>query len=642
MIRDTPSSGVPMGAGHPTYLPGLDGIRAVAVLAVVAYHLDLSWMPGGFLGVDTFMVLSGFLITRLLLREVSSTSTVDIRAFWVRRAKRLLPASLVLILTTVVVSTLLFEPTQLGGVRLDALSAIGYVANWRFVFVSQSYFDLFAEPSPFRHLWSLAIEEQFYLLWPLVVFSLRKRMRALVAVTAAALAASALLMATSVGSGDPSRAYYGTDTRAQTLLVGCLAAMLLQRRPLRQSTARPAALIAALLTIAAFATIGDDQLWMYRGGFLLFAVVAAVFVTSVAATPGLGATRVMESQPLVRVGAQSYSIYLWHWPVIVFVTEDRLGGPPQVVLIARVVLTFTLAWLSFRFVEAPIRRREFRPAAAARVVAPSMALAALVVVVVTWGAVRPPDFFSADGALAATPTVASDVAEEVPASAPRVLVVGDSVVASLESSLLTSAGASGLPLALAPVSGCGLLPGLTLDTTSQVPYEGSRPCPQMVDEAIENAFASFDPDVVVWLSIWDAENRLLADDRRIELETDSGRDALSTLIDARVREFEERGVDVVLVTVPVVAGTSTPEIKQERIESYDVVLREYANARPEVGLIDLASFICPSGVPCADLDPTGIRYRPGDGIHFEGDAVTGAATWLVEQMSAASGALDDG
>ncbi|HLZ37365.1 MAG TPA: acyltransferase, partial [Mycobacteriales bacterium] len=209
-----------VGAGGR--LRALDGVRGLAVLAVLFFHAGMPWAHGGFLGVDTFFVLSGYLITVLLLREWRETGGVSLRRFWARRARRLLPALLLVLAALAAYAATL--PTEVRPrLRGDALATLGYVANWRFIFSGQSYFDQFSQPSPLRHMWSLAIEEQFYLVWPLVVFAClrlgRGRRRILVGVAAAGVVVSTLVMAALYDSTDPSRAYYGTDSRMHTILI---------------------------------------------------------------------------------------------------------------------------------------------------------------------------------------------------------------------------------------------------------------------------------------------------------------------------------------------------------------------------------------------------------------------------------------
>jgi peptidoglycan/LPS O-acetylase OafA/YrhL len=208
------------------YRPALDGLRACAVLAVIAYHLGAPWMPGGFLGVDAFFVVSGYLITSLLLHERAVHGRVSLRAFWLRRARRLLPAVLVSLIAVLAAVLVWSSPTQRNTLRVDAMAALAYVANWRFVTSGQSYFDLYSTPSPLRHMWSLAIEEQFYLVWPVVLcvalWLPRRFGKFLGVMLGAAIVASAFAMAVSARGADVSRAYYGTDTRVHVILSsGC-------------------------------------------------------------------------------------------------------------------------------------------------------------------------------------------------------------------------------------------------------------------------------------------------------------------------------------------------------------------------------------------------------------------------------------
>ena len=217
------------------YMPALDGIRALAVAAVLLYHGEVSWAQGGYLGVDAFFVLSGFLITSLLLAEWRGEGRIALSAFWARRARRLLPALFLVLAGVAVYGAVVAAPVELDQLRRDGLSALGYVANWGQIFSHQSYFQSFAAPSPLRHTWSLAIEEQFYLVWPLLVAGVlrwrRGSFRSLTMITGALLVASATWMVLLYTPGaDPTRVYYGTDTRAQSLLMGALLALVLARR----------------------------------------------------------------------------------------------------------------------------------------------------------------------------------------------------------------------------------------------------------------------------------------------------------------------------------------------------------------------------------------------------------------------------
>ncbi|MBI1845232.1 MAG: acyltransferase, partial [Actinobacteria bacterium] len=257
------------------YQPALDGLRGLAVFAVLAYHGGISGARGGFLGVDVFFVLSGYLITALLVQEWGQTGRIDIRAFWVRRVKRLMPALIMLAVAMVGWLFLLAEPAERSGLRLDILASLGYVANWRFVVSGQSYFAQFANPSPLRHTWSLAVEEQWYLIWPLVVWAglrvTRGRLGRLTLLVVGAAMGSAVWAAVLWGNGDLSRIYYGTDTRAQELLMGAGLALLLAKVTFSPRLrwlfdAMGVAALGALVSGAVL--VHDTSPWLYRGGLL--------------------------------------------------------------------------------------------------------------------------------------------------------------------------------------------------------------------------------------------------------------------------------------------------------------------------------------------------------------------------------------
>ena len=348
------------------YQPALDGLRAVAVLAVLLYHSGLPWAQGGFLGVDVFFALSGFLITSLLLREWDRWSQLDLLAFWGRRARRLLPALLLVILAVAAYARAVVPTGSGQAIRGDGIASLFYVVNWRFVVQGQSYFDQYAEPSPLKHTWSLAIEEQFYLFFPLVLLLLlawlgRRWARLGVAFVIGALLSAGLMAVLYVPATDPSRVYYGTDTRVQTLLVGAaLAAVLpaMQRRPRLGSTTSWLGLAAAVGLAAAFVRIGDTDPRMYRGGFLVVAVLSTVVIAAVIL--GRGPLRwVLERPLMVRIGVISYGVYLWHWPVFIWLNPDRTSLTGTSLLLLRLLVTFTAATLSYELVEQPIRSGSF-------------------------------------------------------------------------------------------------------------------------------------------------------------------------------------------------------------------------------------------------------------------------------------------
>ena len=357
----------PAGASSLGFRPGLDGVRAIAVLAVIAYHLGAGWMRGGFLGVDLFMVLSGYLITSLLLLEHERSGRVSLGAFWQRRARRILPAVILLLTTLAAYSLLWATPVERASLRWDSLAALTSWANWRFVYDGSGYWAQFGPPSPLTHFWSLAVEEQFYVVWPLAVAAFllvaRGRRWVVAGLTAVGIAASAVAMALLFDPLAPSRAYLGTDTRVQTLLVGALGAVLARPGPHRLVIGArwSAALggVAAVAVLAALVFVGDQTAWMYRGGFTAFAVVALVLVVAAGEVSG-PVRRILGAPALVWIGRRSFGWYLWHWPLIVLLTPERLGvdGAGRVVVL--LALTVVTAEISFRVVEQPVRTGALR------------------------------------------------------------------------------------------------------------------------------------------------------------------------------------------------------------------------------------------------------------------------------------------
>jgi peptidoglycan/LPS O-acetylase OafA/YrhL len=348
------------------YNAALDGLRALAVLAVIAYHDDYSWAKGGFLGVDTFFVLSGFLITTLLVVEFRRDSTIRLTRFWSRRARRLLPALLVVLALVALYTHTLVLPWNRPAIRADGLASFFYFANWRFIADKQGYFALFSAASPLRHTWSLAIEEQFYLVWPLVTYALlrasRGSLRILGAVCGGGVAASVAVMAMTYRASDPSRAYYGTDARAHTILMGALLAVLFALWTPSAKARKRLAVVAvgafvAMLGTWQFATGTSSR--YYHGGSAAYSVVACLVVAG-AMQPG-ALHSILATRPLVWIGRLSYGLYLFHWPLDVLLVPSRVHMHGLALNALRLALTFAAATLSFVLIESPIRRGR-RPA----------------------------------------------------------------------------------------------------------------------------------------------------------------------------------------------------------------------------------------------------------------------------------------
>ncbi|GAU65894.1 hypothetical protein SSP35_02_02630 [Streptomyces sp. NBRC 110611] len=352
------------------YAPGLDGLRALAVTAVVVYHLNPSWLPGGFLGVDVFFVLSGYLITDLLLAEHRRGGRIDLMSFWARRARRLLPAPALVLVAATAAATLL-RPNRLATAAGELLSAATFTSNWWQIATDASYFTSFGPPPLFQHLWTLALEEQFYLAWPPALLALLRTVRGtgiLVAlVLAAALASLSAMALLHQPAEDASRVYFGTDTHLFPLLAGAALALLrpaaglLTSQPRRSVLPSDLAGAAGMAVLAALAvTAAEDSAALYPGGFAIAAVAAtAVVLAAVQPSGRLGAA--LSASPLRWIGKRSYGIYLWHLPALALATPE--GNTPADVPLSALMAAFVavgLAALSYRLVEEPVRRLGFR------------------------------------------------------------------------------------------------------------------------------------------------------------------------------------------------------------------------------------------------------------------------------------------
>jgi peptidoglycan/LPS O-acetylase OafA/YrhL len=353
------------------YMPGLDGLRAIAVLAVIAFHLEFSWAPGGLLGVGIFFTLSGYLITDILLSQLSRIGRIKLGGFWLARARRLLPALFVM-LALVLAWVTIFGPAQTQQFRDSVVSAVFYVNNWQQIFGDVSYFARFEAPGPLNHLWSLAVEEQFYIVWPFLLLLLTKVIREpelpggvrpkLAMWTLGLGLVSAILMAVIYKSGtDPSRVYYGTDTRAFELLFGAALAMVWPSRRLsRKITPQARKTLDGLgvlgLVVIALMIWQTSELdsFLYRGGFVLLSL-AVVLVLMAATHPACRLGVFLGVRPLRWVGVRSYGIYLWHAPIIVLTNPSDHPGPSFTRAVLQVAAIFAVSALSWKFIEEPIR-----------------------------------------------------------------------------------------------------------------------------------------------------------------------------------------------------------------------------------------------------------------------------------------------
>lgn len=352
----------------PRYMPGLDGIRAVAVIAIIIYHLNPQWLWGGFLGVDTFFVISGYLITSLLLTEYHNTGKIELTSFWLRRVKRLIPAVLFLVMG-VLVLTLIFMPTEIQKVRADSIAAIFYVSNWWYIMQNVDYFEQFAV-QPLKHLWSLAIEEQFYLVFPIVLLSLLSFIRRLKSIRIIFLILLVISMITMmvlyVPNENVARVYFGTDTRIQTLLMGVLLALVWPPFQLKAKVNRKmrmmidtVGVVGLAILFICFKFVSETNSILYYGGFFLISAVTLLVIASSVHPSGYFA-KFLGNKVFTFIGSRSYSLYLWHYPIIVLIHHQFVQGQiPPLVYVVEILLMVLMAEFSYKFIEQPFRKEGF-------------------------------------------------------------------------------------------------------------------------------------------------------------------------------------------------------------------------------------------------------------------------------------------
>jgi len=671
------------------YVPALDGVRALAVAAVLVYHGGFSWAPGGFLGVDVFFVLSGFLITGLLVGEVDRTGTLRLGNFWARRARRLLPALIAMLLAVGLYALWLAPPGSLGQLRRDALSTLFYVANWNQVFSGQGYFAGLqsASPSPLLHTWSLAIEEQFYLLWPLIVLGLVRLRRSrtwLLGLSLTGAVASAVAMAAMYHDGlGVDRVFYGTDTRAQDLLIGAALALVTARlrssRALRATVgegevpskrwARRALVVAGGaglgFVLYAMAQVQSSDAWLYRGGFALVSLSAAAALACVVLVPSSPWARALSLRAVRYVGRISYGIYLWHWPLFVALDPARthLGGLELFAL--RVAATLVVSVASYHLLEMPIRRGGLRRWGA-RVLTPASVGATAAVIVLTTAGVP-----AAAGALggvvtsAAAPEIPSDVysvppgvssgtatrVPAVPASTGgpiRFLLVGSSEAAFMAFGLAPGAQDYGVEFANDSVINCGLLlsPSLFMGQPSNM-LVGFRGAIQASDEVRcstqlerwRNDVQAFHPDVVA-LEEGQLETRgHLVDGSWAYL----GQSVLDRMelraLEQAVSVLGSTGATVELLTAPYYHqpsaqpdGRPWPEDAPALVDTFDRLLADVAAKDPGRVVVEpLGARLDPGGKYASQIGGQAMRL---DGIHLTVAAGRYVQPWLLPKVVA--------
>jgi peptidoglycan/LPS O-acetylase OafA/YrhL len=646
------------------YRPALDGMRAVAVVAVIAYHFGYGRAQGGFLGVDVFFVLSGYLITSLLLAEHARSGRIDLVAFWLRRARRLLPALLLMLAVVAFWIGANTVPFALGLRREDLLWTLFYGANWHFIAAGQDYFAQLASASPLRHTWSLAIEEQFYLAWPLIVglaLWLGRRRRAVVgAVCAAGILGSVAAMALLFDTGDPSRAYYGTDARMHELLVGGLLAVLLARpsssgvlgRTLDRAKSWPrlasvATVVAGVALLAAFTLLSDSNSIYYRGGSLAVSVAAAAVIWGVEVSPRSMAARLLSLPPAAWIGRLSYGLYLWHWPITLAVSHAwgpfRLLPGSLAVNGQRLAMTFAAAVLSFYILEQPLRRGTMPVIGASMRRFAAAVLVAIVAVggLATW---QTASAVEAAGYVAVPDCPNSSICLrwQGPAGAPVVAVLGDSISRSLDSGFLKLAQDHGWTYVLDGQNACRV--SHLLSVSQSVIKSFYWTCYDQMPGFEKQLIDAWNPQVIV---VADRSERidLVHDGAFVSAGTKEHSAIERAALDEMAVGLTARGARVALMDLPpvvpytcVAAGSlyapecRIPAAGDPVTDEADGVYRQVSADVPGVISFSITDAVCPGGICTPIVNGMLMRY---DGLHFSQPAVLYLAPVIYERLQAA-------
>ena len=630
------------------YRPHLDGLRAVAVLLVFIFHAAPSSLPGGFIGVDVFFVLSGFLITSILLRQVDA-GTASLLDFYRRRFQRLLPAAFVLLLTVIAAESIWGSVIEATTRRREAISTVFYVANWNLIDQADDYFAEGFAPSPLRHMWSLAIEEQFYLFWPIfVVVGLRLlngRLGIFAACIASVTVVSALLMVVSFSPTEASRVYYGTDTRVFQPLAGALLAVIVHASTKSARISRalrcvrpfsPAASIGAFIALIALGwSFGGTGSTYFRGGAIAVTVISVVLILG---TEQPGALRtVLSHRWVVALGAISYGFYLWHWPIILWLSppDEASWTDRRLINLLQFAATVAIAVASYRLVEQPLRTLR-RPKTSSVFVAAglSMAVATLVAFIL----LSPPPLTNATAEEALEdrsvfpckdgvyPCVRSEGAGSSP---PTVALVGDSTAQHYDLALRQLSADYGFRYVQAAAGGCPIGNRLLATGTGAAVHKPSNlKCHASTKGVYERLVTEFDVDLVLATS-FNETSQHVTDGAVVTRNTPQHFAETREYLDEAVDDLAAGGAEIAFIEiVPRGPGvqcleSSTPnsgdcitDITNAFERRYNEILREAASASEHVaGTLTVESSVCPNESCPLILDGVVARY---DGTHFTG------------------------
>ena len=620
----------------------MDGLRLLAVAAVLAFHFRLPYARAGFLGVDLFFVLSGFLITSLLLRQVEQ-GRVRVADFWTRRVRRLVPALLPVVVVVLVWGAVVAPAVSRDGLRGDIASTLFYVANWHFITAS-TYFANDGVVSPLKHMWSLGVEEQFYLVWPLVLavvaIALRRPRHRVIAVGVLAGAGIALSVwrLSGLWAGDPNRAYLGTDSRIFEPLAGALLAVLMTSPRVRAVIGRahwPLVLLGGAGLAYALATLGGPggaTSTYGHGGAALVALSAAAVIAAFAARTS-AVTRILAVRPVAYLGRLSYGIYLWHWPLFVW-TGSRgwwdltgLGTPLRACLLT--MATVALAAVSYRFVESPVRY-----GTVAKLLVPRRAFMAL-------GGVLTALFFVDQG------LVVPHAGAALGRTTKTIVLVGDSVPQRLAPELSDAAARYGYVVISATRGSCPAT-GVALVDAAGKPWGPGTQCSSDVRARQDAAVATYRPALIIWWSRYELADRVDAHGRPVAFATPAywalQRKAFARRTDALTRtgaslvavQIERPGLGISTRCSPSHCGRFLSRLVYDT--AAQVIWNRFlaSHTTGPVRAISIQTLVCHDAAsPCNDRLHNGALARP-DGTHYSSAAAPIVAKAVIDRSLAAA------
>ena len=637
--------------GASGYVPGVDGLRALAVAGVVIFHFSTDALRAGFLGVDVFFVVSGFLITRLLMREIAGTGGIGLVSFWGRRARRLLPAFAVMTVVVVIISAIEFTDNEMHDVRAHALGSLFYVANWVFIHGDASYFATLGRPSPFLHTWTLAIEEQFYLLFPLVMLvfrrsALRRPLVAAAVALALAAASAAWMWQLVEPHRDPSRGYFGSDSHASGILVGVALGFLFSSgvvdrvREGRAALANVVGIVALVGVLVTMRVAAEDTIVLYRGGFFWFSVASAVVVAVVVRFPGAPLSRFLGVGALVAIGLRSYSIYLWHWPIRVFVTGEKFHVHGVWLFLVRMVILVVVSEVSFRLVEQPFRTGRIAQRTGSRGAIAAFASLILLTFVLVQTAARPREL--PPTSLAAV-TVPSTVPPPTTSTAPGETTVPVPVISRIDIFGDSTALVFGLAAALQPEA----VPGVSVGGNAQLgcgfvdtdQYANGRILPRHPDcDGWEERWRQIlrdEPDatLAVMTGAWDVLDHRV-DGRTISFGTDEWTNLVRDSYRHAFGILTGDGRNVYVFAIPCygegeAAFPLPARAEKARIDAVNGFVDEIAAENPRVKIIPWRDIVCPGGTRAEEFN--GVDLWESDGVHLTTEGAQAVWNWWLAQ-----------